>query len=56
MSVALATVCGLHEVAARRSLCLLIHCVHCWGILLAISGRIVGWGTTGELSGLCSLT
>jgi hypothetical protein len=56
MSVAFATVSGLHEVAARQSLCLLICRVHRWVIMLAISGGIVCWGTTGESSGLCSLT
>ncbi len=56
MSVVLATVSGLHEVVARWSLCLLIHRVYCWVILLAFSSGSVGWGMTGELSGLCSLT
>ena len=56
MTVALATVFGLHEVAAWRSLCLLIHHVHCWVILLAISGGSVGWGMTGEFLGSCSST
>jgi hypothetical protein len=55
MSVALATVSGLHEVAARQSLCLLIRRVYRWVILLVISGGIVGWGMTGESLGLCSL-
>jgi hypothetical protein len=54
MSVVLATVSGLHEVAAWRSHCLFICRVHHWVILLAIFGGIVGWGTTGDLSGLCS--
>jgi hypothetical protein len=35
---------------------LLIRRDHLWVILLAISGGIVDWSTTGELSGLCSLT
>jgi hypothetical protein len=56
MSVVLATVSGLHEVAARWSLHLLIRRVHRWVIFLAISGGSVGVGTNGELSGLCSLT
>ncbi len=56
MSVVLATVSGLHEVVALRSLRLLIRRVHRWVILLAISGGSVGWGTTGELSGLCLFT
>jgi hypothetical protein len=56
MSVLLATVSSLHEVAVRRSHCLLIRCIHCWVILLVISGGIAGQGTTRELSGVCSLT
>jgi hypothetical protein len=56
MSVVLATVSGLHEVAARQSLCLLIFHVHHWVILLAITGESVSWGTTGESLGSCSLT
>jgi hypothetical protein len=39
MSVELATtVSGLHEVAVRRSCCLLICRVHPWVILLAVLG------------------
>jgi hypothetical protein len=56
LSVALATVSGLHEVATRRSCCLLIRHIHHCVILLTISGGIVGWGKTGESLGLCSLT
>ncbi len=51
----LATVSGLHEVVVRFSLHLLIRRVHCWVMLLAISGRSVGWGITVESLGLCSL-
>jgi hypothetical protein len=56
MSVGLATVSGLQGVAVRQSRCLLICHVHRWVILLAISGEIVGRGTTGESLGSCSLT
>jgi hypothetical protein len=56
MSVVLVTVSGLHKVVARRSLHLSICRVHSWVILLAISGGSVGWGTTRESSGSCSLT
>jgi hypothetical protein len=56
MMVALATVSSSCEVAAQLSHCLLIQCVHHWVILLAISGGIFGWGTTGESPGVYSLT
>jgi hypothetical protein len=56
MSVVLATVSGVREVVVRWSLCLMIHRVHHWVILLAISGGSVGWGRTGELFDVCSLT
>jgi hypothetical protein len=56
MSVVLATVSGSHEVVARRSPRLLICRVHRWVILLAISSGSIGWGATGESSGLCILT
>ncbi len=51
MSVALVTVSCSNEVAAGRSLRLLISRVHRWVILLAISGGSVGWGMTGESLG-----